>query len=87
MDGTLTLPLRVRVDLGMIVIKLYFTLARSSQQEYHHQMQLSVIHRRPHFAEDVLPSERDTVNLFSMAELFTRLDIGRFFFFYLKYKS
>ena len=37
------LPLWLRVDLGVMTIKEYFTFPKSLGQEPHHQMQFSVI--------------------------------------------
>ena len=42
-------PLWFRVDLGVIVMKGYFTFHRSPEVMLHHQMQFSVIRRTPTF--------------------------------------
>ena len=39
----IVLPLRVGVNLGVIARKVYATLTRSIEAEFHHQMQFSVI--------------------------------------------
>ena len=41
------LPLRVRVDLGVMAIKGYATHPRSPQLEPHYQMQFRIIPRTP----------------------------------------
>ena len=43
------LPIKVRVNLGVMAIKRYILLPRSPEPKPHHQMQLSVIPRTPPF--------------------------------------
>ena len=59
-DGTLTAsPLRVRVDLEVIVIKKYTILIRSPKLEFHHHMKFSILlmkHTHSHFFLDSFTS-------------------------------
>ena len=57
------LPVWVSIDLGVMEIKGYFTLPRSPEEESHHWMQFSVIHRAP-LLEKSYPSAGDTVSVF-----------------------
>ena len=45
MEPQQVLPFRVRVDLGVMVLRRYFTLLKSLELELHHQMQYRVIPR------------------------------------------
>ena len=47
------LPLRVRVNLGVMAKNVYSTLSRFSQFELHYQMQVSVIPKTPFFDESL----------------------------------
>ena len=48
MEPKQVLPFWVRVDLGIMTMKGFFTLSRSPEQEPFHQMQFSGIPRTPH---------------------------------------
>ena len=43
MDGTLTGPFRVRVDLRVMTIKSYYTLFRGQELKSHHRTHYNVI--------------------------------------------
>ena len=70
---TRTPPVWLRVDLGIMVMKRYFTLLKSSELEPHHQMQLNVILRALLFEGVALPFCRGysqiILSLAIMAEL------------------
>ncbi len=57
-------PFRVKVDLGVMTVKEYFTLLRSLELDTHNQMQFMVVLRAPAlFDRGSYPS---TGNIFSV---------------------
>ena len=61
-----TFSVQVRVDLSVMTTKKYPALRRYPEQEFHHQMYFSVIHRLPTFlggGVPYLPAE-DTIRVF-----------------------
>ena len=56
MGSKQVLPLKVRVDLGVMAVNGYSTFPYVPEREPHYQMQSTVISRLPFFLEGVLPS-------------------------------
>ena len=48
-DETLTISIQVRMDLGIMVMKVYFTVLRAPELEPHNQMLFSFMLRTPPF--------------------------------------
>ena len=85
MEPKQILPLQVRVNLGFMPMKGYYTLLRPPELEPHYQMQFSVILRTPLFGMESFLSAKDILCILSLANsvwyshsinIFSYIDLG-----------